>query len=398
MRNNVFDFKTKESEMQVKKVNKKKIIVIIVMFIAITSIVGLISIYNFNEDFRMLWDYTVLRKEVESEDVKSISLQKENLKYPYSYDKKTVVLEKNVLKIYSQEGNEETTLDVNITTPVFSDNNRFLAIAEKDGNKVYLLNDRNIAWQKDLEGTISRTYVNKNGYVCIATTGVGYKTVIVLCSPSGEELFKTYLPTTYCVDIEMSNDNKYIAIAEVSSAGTMMETAIKIISVENAKVKPKDAFIATYNLNSNKMILNLKYLDNGKLVALYEDSVLYANDTMENIMAIDSNTLFIDIESNDKVVSIKKSNGGLLKINYILTINNLSTGKIIEYNLMELPKELYVKNDVIAVNYGTDVELISATSGWLIKKYVSRQEIKSVMITNSFVSVLYNDEIKLIKI
>ena len=116
----------------------------------------------------------------------------------------------------------------------------------------------------------------------MSTTGC--KTVIVLYNPSGDELFRTYLPTTYCVDMEISNDNKYMAIAELNTAGTMIETSIKIISIENAKEKPEDAFIAIYNANSTNMVLNLKYTDDGKLVAMYDNMIAYAGETMEEIL------------------------------------------------------------------------------------------------------------------
>ena len=156
-----------------------------------------------------------------------------------------------------------------------------------------------------------------------------------------------------------------MAVAELDSSGTMLETAIKIISIENAKEKPQDAFVATYNANSSNMILNLKYTD--------------------------------DIEATNKVITIEKQSGGFLTANYILKIFNTSNNKTIEYKLMEMPKELYVKNDVIAINYGTDVEIISAQSGWLIKKYVSRKDIRNVLISSASVAIEYNDEIKLIK-
>jgi len=350
-----------------------------------------------NEEFRNFWDYSVLRKEVESEDVKSIALDKDSLKYTYSYDKRLTILEKKVLNVYNKDGNQELTFDINISNPLYDDNNRFLVIAEENGGKLYLINDNNLAWQKDLEGNITQVYVNKNGYVGVVMSATGYKTVIVLYNPSGEELFRTYMRSTYCVDMELSNDNKYMAVAELDSSGTMLETSIKIISVENAKTKPQDAFIATYNANSSNMILNLKYTDDGRLVVMYDNSIMYANENMEEIVNLSSEKVFADIESIGKVITIEKQNGGFLTANYILKIFNTSNGKTIEYKLMEMPKELYVKDNVIAVNYGTDVEIISVQSGWLIKKYVSRKDIRNVLISSASVAIEYNDEIKLIK-
>jgi len=302
------------------------------------------------------------------------------------------------LRSYNQDGSIEMEMNINIANPFYNACNRFLVIGEKDGAKLYLINENNLAWQKDLEGNISQVYVNKNGYVGVAMSTTGYKTIIVLYSPLGEELFRTYLPTTYCVDMEISNDNKNMAIAELNTSGTMIETSIKIISIENAKTKPQEAFIATYNPNSNNMILNLKYTDDGKLIAMYDNAVYYANETMQEILSVSSNTIFVDVESQNKVISIEKQTGGLLNIDYVLKIYNTIINQTFEYHLKEVPKELYVKDNIISISHGTDAEIMSATSGWLIKKYVSRKDIKDIHIANGFVAIEYNDEIKLIKI
>lgn len=398
MKNNVFDFKSNDSELQTKRLNKKKIILLIIIGILILIAISLLTVYSLNENFRNFWDYTVLRKEIESSDVKSIFLEKDNLKFSHSYNKRVVVLEKNILKCYDQEAKQEMQFEINVANPLYDDCNRFLVIAEKAGKKLYLVNEDNMMWQKDLEGSISQVYVNKNGYVGVAMSTTSYKTIIVLYNPSGDELFRTYLPTTYCIDMEISNDNKYMAIAELNTSGTMIETAIKIISVENAKTKPQEAFIATYNANSNNMILNLKYTDNGGLIAMYDNAVFYADENMQEILSTTPNTLFADIESTNKVISIEKKNSSLLNIDYVLKIYNTASDKTLEYNLKEIPKALYVKDNTIVISYGTDVEIVSAQSAWLIKKYVSRQDLKDVLIANGFVAIEYGDEIKIIKI
>lgn len=398
MKNNVFYFKSKDSELQVKKVNKKRIILSIFICLIILLSISLLIVYSKNETFRNFWDYTVLKKEVESTDVKSLLLEKNGLRYVWTCDRSLVILEKNLLKYYNQDGNKENEIQINIANPIYNDNNKYLVVAEKGGKKVYLINEKNIAWQKDVDGTISQIYVNKNGYVGVIMSATGYKTVIVLYNPNGEELFRTNLPTTYCVDIEISNDNKYMAVAELDSSGTMLETSIRIISIEDAKTKPQEAFIATYNQNSNDMILNLKYTDNNRLIAMYDNTISFPSENTEEILNISSDIIFADIESTNKVVSIEKKKVGILSSNYVLKIYDTVYDKTIEYNLEDMPKDLCVKDNVIAVSYGTNVEIISASSGWLIKKYVSRQDIKNVLIANGFVVIEYSDEIKLIKI
>lgn len=57
--------------------------------------------------------------------------------------------------------------------PIFASSNRYLAIAENKGKKIYCITDKDIAWEKSVEGNISQVHISKNGYV--ALTLVEYK-------------------------------------------------------------------------------------------------------------------------------------------------------------------------------------------------------------------------------
>ena len=55
----------------------------------------------------------------------------------------------------------------------------------------------------------------------------------------GDELFKTFLKSTRVVSTSISEDNKYLAIAEIDTSGTIIQSNIKIISIENGKMMQK---------------------------------------------------------------------------------------------------------------------------------------------------------------
>ena len=111
----------------------------------------------------------------------------------YAFNKYIGVLNKTKLNIYNQNGSTEAELEVQISNPLFNSANRFLAIAENQGQKFYLIEDKETKWEAEVEGNIEQINVNKNGYVAVAITGTSYKTVVAVYSPEGKELFKTYL-------------------------------------------------------------------------------------------------------------------------------------------------------------------------------------------------------------
>ena len=57
------------------------------------------------------------------------------------------LLNKNVLKQYTDSGTQASELEVHISNPIYSSNNRFLCIGETNGQRLYLISGGNIIWQ-----------------------------------------------------------------------------------------------------------------------------------------------------------------------------------------------------------------------------------------------------------
>lgn len=394
----MFKQKDKKTDFRTKKLNKKRVIKILFIIIFIAVIVCLLFEYKYNEQFREFFDVKILRKEISNENTIQIDLSSKTSPFVYTYYKYITILDKNQLEVYTNSTKPDFNIDVAISNPIYADNNRFLCIAEKSGNKAYLISGQNIVWQKDLEGEITKINLNKNGYVAIITSNSGYKTIITLYNPNGEELFKTYLPTTYAADVEISSDNKHLAIAEIDTSGTTMQTSIRIVSIENAKTNPEEAFIKTYDNENKSIITNLKYQDKNKLICMYDDKVVELQDKATELQKIETNTLFLDTELNNYIAKVVKQVGGVLKTDYYMYLTNLTTLKESPYKLNGIPKSIHCNSSVIAINYGTEIEIIN-TGGWLIRRYKSSlQEIKDISLTDSIVAIIYKDKVEIINL
>ena len=215
-----------------KKVNKKKIVILTIIIVFIVIAIITIGLYSTNDKAREWIDKNIFRKEVLQDKVATIDLKENQDSNIYAFNKYIGILNKTKFSIYNSTGSQEKTLDLQISNPIWGSANRFLAIAENKGKKVYLISDKDIAWEAEVEGNISQVHVNKNGYVAVVIVDTSYKTVIKTYNPQGKELFNTYLSSTRAVDVSISNDNKYLAIAEVDTSGTMIQSSIKVISIE----------------------------------------------------------------------------------------------------------------------------------------------------------------------
>lgn len=383
-----------DQEEKRKEVNKKKVIIAVIVSIIILTILIIFGFYIGNKSFRDWMDQYVLMKNVRENNVPSISLDESENNNVYAYDKYISVFSKNTLVGYNVSGKKEYELTIEITNPVVDVNNRFLLIAEKEKQKIYLISGNSIVWEKELEGNISHVSVNKNGYVSVILTGTTYKSIIQTFDSTGKEMFKTYLATSIAMDSDISYDNKYLSFAEVSTNGTLVQSMIKTISIQTKSI------ISTITSPSNSAILNLKYQEGNKLICMYDNYIhCIQNENAEELLNLNEDgkkITFADVElTNFALRIIEKS--VLLSTESTIELMNIGNKKINVYTLDSVVKEVYVCDNAIALNLGSEVHFIG-TNGWLIKKYSSSQEVRKIAITSNFAGIVYRDKIEIVEL
>ena len=317
----------------------------------------------------------------------------------YAFNRYIGILNQTKFTIYGSTGNEEETLEVQISNPIFSSANRFLAIAENGGQKFYLITDKSVSWQAEVDGNISQIYVNKNGYVAVLITGTINKTVIKMYNPDGKEMFTTFMASTRAVDVSISNDNKYLAIAEVDTSGTIIQSDIRIISIEKAEDDPTNSLEKTYTSEAGKLITNVKYQNRNKLVCMYTDSVTEIENDQENVLVDsgDKQITFQSVELENNMCYIEEKSSGLFTADSVVNIVNTDTKETKQYTVNYVAKEIYTSGNVIALNLGTEIEFIN-TGGWLVKRYIANQEITSIVVSDSIAGIIYRDKIEIINL
>lgn len=382
-----------------KKINKKKIIISIVISIVVVALIVIIALYMTNAQIREWVDTNILRKEVLQDKVATIDLEEEQSANVYAFNKYIGILNKNQFSIYGNNGNEEAKLEITITNPIFNADNRFLVIGESNGQKIYLLEDKQIIWENSIEGNISQIYVNENGYVAVIISDASYKSVVSMFDPKGNEIFKTFLSSTMAIDVSISKDNKYLAIAEVDTSGTIIQSNIRIMSIEKAKTDPENAIEKNYKSEQDKLITNVKYQAQNKLICMYTDKITIIENEQENTLVDNKDKKIISqsIELENNAVSIEEKSSGIFSADSVVNITNIDTKEVKQYTVDSVVKEIYTKDNVVALNLGTEIEFAS-TNGWLIKRYIANQEITNVTVANNIAGIIYRDKIEIINL
>ena len=388
-----------EVEPKVKKINKKKIIITTVVVIVVVAIIIIVGLYMTNREFRDWTDRNIFRKEIEQDKAITIDFNEALNSNVYAFNKYIGILNQTKFTIYGNTGNKEEELEIQISNPIFSSANRFLAIAENGGQRLYLISDKNISWQAEVDGNISQIFVNKNGYVAVTITGTSHKAVIKTYSPDGKEMFTTFLASTRAVDISISNDNKYLAIAEVDTSGATIQSSVRVMSVDKAEKDPTNSLEKTYKSEAGKLITNIKYQDKSKLICMYTDSIsIIENETeTELVNSSDKKITFQSIDLENNVCYIEEKSSGLFTADSIVNIVNADTKETKQYLVNYVAKEIYTNGNIIALNLGTDIEFVS-TGGWLVKRYVANQEITNIVVSDSIAGIIYRDKIEIVNL
>ena len=407
MLKNIVNFKSKDTN--TKKINKKKMIITIAIVVIAIVIAITMIIYYSSRNARKFIDQYIFRKNVTQEKLASIDLNYNSNITVFSYNKYICILAENKLMEYNSAGKLEKEIQLEINNPVYSVNNKYIAISEKDGTQLNLISGSEILWTQNVDGNISKINVNENGYVSVILTGTTYKSVIVTFDKEGNKLFKNYLANTTAVDTSISKDNKYLAYAEVNTTGTNIQSNIKVISIEKANEKTNeienqsssDSIVYTYSADNNKLIINIEYQGNDKIVCMYDDEISIikegSNNTLLQLLEKGKNINFSNINLDNHIYRAIEENDGLFNTNTVIEIKDVSSDKTTVYTVEGTAKYIYSFNNIIAVSLGQEIEFIN-TNGWLLKRYSSNQEVQDVEIGNGIAGIVYKDKVEIINL
>lgn len=383
------------NKLKEKKSNSKFLAFIIFIFL----LVFFTARYATDEDFRTLIDVNVLRKELEESTLTTIDVDLDSNPNIFAYDKYIAILAKNKLSEYTKDGRKIAELDINISIPIIHTCGKYMVIAEKNGQKIYLISEQNIIWENTVEGNVSEVNVNENGYVSIVIKNTTYKSVVAFYDLEGVELFRRYISKNYAICTAVSTNNEYLAIGEVDYSGTILKSFITIISVKKAQQDPENSIVNIYESDNGEIITNINYQDKENAICMFNSYVQKVGiDSNERVYDITDNDMFVDINLKDSIAIIDKQSSGLFSYEYEMLLKNTNSTSESLYILdSDLPKVVVVGGNNIALNLGNEIRIVNS-KGWLVKKYTSNSQIKNLVIGDTIAGVIYKNKIEIIEL
>ncbi len=382
---------------KINKLNRKRIVITIAVILFIILLIVAIVLYISKKNVRNWADINIFRKIVSEQDIQSINLNTDKINQIHVYNNYISVLNDKTVTLYNSYGEKITSIEVNINSAIFDSSQKYFAIAENKGNEICLIFDKTYLWSQKLEGEILQIHVNRNGFVAVITTDATHKSIVTFFDSQGKKLFTSYFASTRIVDASISNDNKYIAIGELDTSGTIIKSNIKILSVQNAQQNPENTVIYTYEAEDEVLITNVKYQSKNQIACIYNNGLGVIKDQTyrEVIKADNDNITYLANDFNNHVAYVDEQNTGLFKAQSNVHIVNTSDYQEKIYIMDYVAKDIYANDNVIAINVGTEIYFVD-TNGWLIKRYTANQEITNVKFSESLATIIYKDKIVII--
>ncbi len=382
-----------------KSLNKKKIIGFMITAVIIVLAITFSVVYACNKTFRNWADIHILMKSISEGSLSSIDIDVDEDVSVYAYDRYIAVLKDNKLNIYNTSGKSTASLDINISTPVFTANGKYLAVAEKGKQKIYLISGTKTKWSNDIEGTISKVSVNENGYVSVICSGTTYKSVIIVFDQNGNQLIKSYIPSNSVIDSAVSSDNKYLSFAEIDTSGTLIKSTVKTIAVNDSNNSSEITPIYTYEMDTNLLITNLRYHGSKNLICMCNAGIYLLSDgntqMLMNFEEENKNYTFAGIDLINNIYEIEEVSDGIANQSSQIKIINTGTKKVNNYSINSIAKSTSSAGDNIAINLGTDIYFIN-TKGWLKKKYSANEEIRNIIVSDRIAAIVFRDKIEIL--
>lgn len=382
-----------------RKEKIKKLALLISLLIILITIIVLIIVYIFNIQFRNWCDKHILGKEILQEDTREIEIDGDENPQVYAFDKYICLFRRKTIEFYNKVGTKVGEIETNINNAKFASAGRYLAICEQDGKEFYLIDGKEKVYENEVDGTISQINVSRSGFVSVVLSNNSYKSIVSVYNKEGKEIFKTNLVTSRVVDVSISQDSQYLAIAEVDISGILTKSTIQIVSIELAQTKPAEAIVYKYEVPEGKLIINVEYQEKQKLICMYNDSieVLQEQKSSELVGFENRKTTFMTIELNNRIAILEEKTTGEYTSDTYVNIINPENKREIQYIANGVVKSLHTSNKKIAINTGSELHIIS-TNGFLVKKYISSTEINDIVMTDSLVGVIYRDKIQIINL
>jgi len=298
----------------------------------------------------------------------------ENNQYGF-YKQNIVILSNDKLSLYSKDGEELLNSDLKYAMPALQCTDKYIMVFDRQGTNLKVFNSYMKLFDKTYDGEIITAKMNNNGYFAVAVKEKNYKGVVIVYNSKFEELYRRYSADNFISDVDISNDNKMLAVSLFNSVGGRVLSKIEFFNFNNTDVLSSIEGI-------EDLIFSIDFKRNRSLHFLTKEALYVSEDytTAEKAESFENEYLqkfLIEDDEHDILALSMQKNAN----NSELIIFDFSGKAIVKNNLKKDVKSIDINHGKIGVLTNDNI-MIYSTLGALKSEVDAPVDSKKIEITD----------------
>ncbi len=387
------EFPEKEQEVG-QSSNRTGAVTFFILIVIIISVAFMVYAKNKNSDISMFDIKKLITEGLTSEDkslkekkISEISFESKDIPVFTAYKNFLIKCIKGSIICLDKEGETQWSKSVELNNPVLKTAGQYVLAADLNGRCFYIIRDKDIKWEKRIEGNIINASINEKGYVVIVKEIKGYKGAVDVFDSEGNMVFTTGRGEKYIVSAKVTPSCDYVVLNTVDTAEISANTEIEILDMKSKIVgkfkKSGNIFPAVWTLRGDNVLavssseVVMAGID-GKEQWKQEFKKVYSS----NVVAGKYIVLAVQEENNSGVFNGSKGVVKVMDLDGKISASYTVAGEIINVQSSE---------DVIAVNTGRDVVFINL-KGKVLGKYLAKASIQEISIFSGSEAAILTDK------
>ncbi len=294
-----------------------------------------------------------INKNVDINDVVSFGITSTSSDDIYKkYMNELLIYNDQVLKTYDKNGRMtwQYKLEEKFNPTIYVEG-KYMAVCNNSNGSIYFFNNKKEVYNKKIDGSIEKSYIDGNGNVAIEYSTNGYKKIVGVYDSSGSHLYNAYLSAEPIVELELLNNANEILVITSNTSSFKVGLDISVIKVNNGEATNEN--IATID---NNFLYDYKI--NGRIVTLLlSDSIATIDINSKSLNVIKeftaSQLLFISLQ-NKYFNLVEKSNE---ENGYLYTTFDYKSKIIGQTSIENVPKTYKSDGLITFVVYQNKIEV-----------------------------------------
>lgn len=208
-----------------------------------------------------------------------------------------LVVNKDGIKEYTGSALPSWTEEIMLNSPLVATNDKWLVIAEENGQKIITYDMNNIAYETTIDGNIQKITINSSGYVGVIFAKAGYKNAFTLLKPTGEVVYTKHFAYTTLISADISSDNKTVAMVEADTNGAVVNSGIVYLNSRGE--------VICNIVEKDVLLMGIKFF-NEETISVGDSKIIKVDKNYQKMILDDfseQNVEGINIE-NDKIIKL----------------------------------------------------------------------------------------------